>query len=75
MRLDVNWNELIGTNRLFKEKHILVCPSGSYKTENRKRHLSVEEYNNLVSKLLQNNYKVITTSDENDIKILEYKYI
>jgi hypothetical protein len=68
MRFDVNWNEIIGYNRLFKEKHVLVCPSGSWKGENRKRFLSLEEYKTLVSKLLEKNYKVITTSDEQDLK-------
>ena len=68
MRFDVNWNEIIGYNRLFKEKHILICPSGSWKGENRKRFLSLEEYKKLVGKLLEKGFKVITTSDEVDLK-------
>lgn len=63
-----NWNETIGTNRLFQEKYVVLCPSGSSKIEVRRRYLSLEEYRTLVAKFLEKNYKVVTTSDENDLK-------
>lgn len=64
-----NWSEKIGFNRLFPEKYAVICPSGSCKIEVRRRYLSLEEYRTVIAKLLEKNYKIVTTSDENDLKI------
>lgn len=63
-----DWDKIIGENRLFEEKYVLLCPSGSWKGEARRRYLSLEEYRTVVAKLLQKKYKIVTTSDESDLK-------
>ena len=68
IRNNTNWDELVGHNKLFSEKYVILCPSGSWKNESRRRYLSLEEYRIVVTKLLQKKYKIVTTSDENDLK-------
>lgn len=63
-----DWDKFIGESRLFEEKYVLLCPSGSWKGEARRRYLSLEEYRTIVAKLLQKKCKIVTTSDESDLK-------
>lgn len=63
-----NWSETIGTNRLFDEKYVVICPSGSFKSESLRKYLSLEEYRTFVAKFLEKNYKIVTTSHESDLK-------
>lgn len=68
IRTETNWGEFVGTNRLFKEKYVIFCPSGSWKGESRRRYLSLEEYRTVIGKLLEKKYKIVTTSSETDLK-------
>ena len=69
IKTNTNWDKLINTKRWFKEKYVVICPSGSTKATNKKRYLSHEEYKTIILKFLQYNYKIITTSHESDISL------
>ena len=61
-----DWINLIGIEKIDK-KYVIVCPSGSYKCEHRRRHLNTKEYNTVVKMYLKKGYEVITASSKSDL--------
>ena len=65
--LGTNWPDLIGIKKREK-KYVVICPSGSHKSESRQRYLNTQEYQNIVKNYLEKGYEVITASCKNDFK-------
>lgn len=66
--LETDWIDYIGIKKR-ENKYVIICPSGSHKSEHRRRFLTVEEYKKIVHGYLQKGYEVITSSSKNDMKI------
>lgn len=67
LALTTDWVNLIGIKKREK-KYAIICPSGSHKSENRRRFLTLDEYKRIVFGYLEKGYEVITTSGKNDFK-------
>jgi hypothetical protein len=65
--LGTNWSDLIGIKNR-ERKYIVICPSGSHKSESRQRYLNIQEYQTIVKIYLEKGYEVITASCKNDFK-------
>jgi len=63
--LETDWLEIIGIKKREK-KYVIVCPSGSHKTEQRRRYLTNDEYKRIVGLYLKKGYEVITASSKLD---------
>ena len=65
--LETDWIDYIGIKKREK-KYAIICPSGSHKTDLRRRFFTQVEYKKIVHGYLDKGYEVITTSSKNDIK-------
>jgi hypothetical protein len=68
LSLKTNWSDLIGIKKRDK-KYVIICPSGSWNAESKKRCLSKEEYQTIVKIYLEKGYEVITASNKKDFEI------
>ena len=67
LAMTTDWVKLIGIKKREK-KYVIICPSGSHKSELRRRYLTQDEYKKIVHGYLQKGYEVITASSRNDMK-------
>jgi len=65
--LETDWLDLIGVKKRDK-KYAIICPSGSHKSEQRRRFFTSDEYKQIVHGYLKKGYEVITASSKNDMK-------
>lgn len=67
MRLRTGWMEEIGKNADFNDQKIIIIqPSGSNKSLERQRYLTIEEYNAIVKRFVNEGKIVITTGSLHD---------
>lgn len=67
MVLTTSWINDIGVVHEYKSKKtMLICPSGSYRSNYKQKYLSNDEYVGIVNYYLKNDYHVISTGADKD---------
>jgi hypothetical protein len=66
LTLKTRWLQDIGTIKTLK-KHVVICPSGSNRLEQKQRYLLPDEYLAIVHKYLKNDYIVYSTGSDKDV--------
>lgn len=72
LTLKTDWLNEIGILK-DSQKHIVICPSGSNRSEQRQRYILPDEYLAIVHKYLKNNYIVYSSGSEKDMS--DYPFI